>query len=120
MDIWTEPNDGPCPCQFNPIGVTSHLIEGLEAGKEYTHYMQLTSAYGKKGPVTSLVQSMFTDVIANSTEAMDTGIILRLDFQSGFGTLVKIGLMGEQGSIRREYFYLFQLAIVVFQNLFHA
>ena len=120
MDIWTVPNDGSCPCQFNPIGVTSHLIEGLEAGKEYTHYFQLTSAYGKKGPVTSLVQSMFTDVITNSTQATDTGIILRLDFQSGFGALVKVGLMGEQGSIRRKFFYLFQLAFVIFQILFHA
>ena len=108
MDIWTEPNEGSCPCQFNAIGVASHLIEGLEAGKEYTHYMQLTSAYGKKGPVTSLVQSMFTDVIANSTGATETSLQLHVTFESGVGTLVTIGLKGELGTIQRNYYYNFQ------------
>ena len=117
MDIWSVPNEGSCPCQFNPIGVTSHLIEGLEAGKEYTHYMQLTSAYGKKGPVTSLVQSMFTDVITNSTYTSDTGIILNVNFESGLGAMIKIGLMGQLGSIQREYFYVFQLVFEFFQIL---
>ena len=84
------------------------MIEGLQSGKEYTHYMQLTSAYGKKGPVTSLVQSMFTDVIENSTETTDTSLLLHVTFESGMGTLIKIGLKGELGTIQRKYYYNFQ------------
>ncbi|XP_075265258.1 uncharacterized protein LOC142357530, partial [Convolutriloba macropyga] len=107
LDIWTDPSDGSCPCQFNPIGVTSHLIEGLEAGREYTHYMQLTSAYGKKGAVTSFVQSTFTDVITNSTETTEHSVLLDVKFESGVGNKVKLELKGELGSIQREYFYEF-------------
>ena len=102
------PNEGSCPCQFDPIGVTSYLIEGLEAGREYTHYMQLTSAYGKKGAVTSFVQSMFTDVITNSTDATENSLLLDITFESGLGNVIKFGLKGEQGFIEREYFYNFQ------------
>ena len=61
--MWNEPLGGSCPCTLDPIGLLSHEVSGLVAGQDYTFYMQLTSAYGKKGPVTSFKVATYTDVV---------------------------------------------------------
>ena len=63
IDIWNRPLGGSCPCTLDAIGLLSHQVTGLVAGQDYTFYMQLTSAYGKKGPVTSFVVATYTDVV---------------------------------------------------------
>ncbi|XP_075243769.1 uncharacterized protein LOC142338020 [Convolutriloba macropyga] len=62
ITIWNQPLGGSCPCTLNAIGLLSHEVTGLVAGQDFTFYMQLTSAYGKKGPVTSFMVATYTDL----------------------------------------------------------
>ena len=65
LDIWNEPAGGSCPCTLDPIGLFSYQVTNLVAGQDYVFFMQLTSAYGKKGPVTSFKVSTYTDVVSS-------------------------------------------------------
>ena len=65
LDIWNEPSDGICPCSMNPIGLFMFQVSGLKAGQNYNFFLQLTSAYGKKGPITKIEQATYTDVVRN-------------------------------------------------------
>ena len=48
---------------MNPIGVFMFQVSGLNAGQNYNFFLQLTSAYGKKGPITRIEQATYTDVV---------------------------------------------------------
>ncbi|XP_075250734.1 uncharacterized protein LOC142342940 [Convolutriloba macropyga] len=61
LDVWTVPSEGSCPCTLDPIGLEVVQVRGLTAGQDYKLFMQLTSAYGKKGPITSFEQATYTD-----------------------------------------------------------
>ena len=65
LEIWSEPAAGSCPCSLDPVGLLSYEITGLEAGRDFEFFMQLTSAYGKKGPVTSFKVATYTDVVSS-------------------------------------------------------
>ena len=75
ITIWHQPAVGSCPCTLNAIGVLSHEVTGLVAGQDYTFYMQLTSAYGKKGPVTSFMVATFTDVVKKNNSKFREAIL---------------------------------------------
>ena len=75
----------------------------MEAGKEYTFYMQLTSAYGKLGQIVSFIQSMLTDVLVSSSiVAGPDHIILNIAIESGIGSLIEVECAGELGSFSRS------------------
>ena len=70
ITIWNQPLGGSCPCTLNAIGLLSHQVTGLVAGQDFTFYMQLTSAYGKKGPVTSFMVATYTDLVKKTNLPM--------------------------------------------------
>ncbi|XP_075258482.1 uncharacterized protein LOC142350517 [Convolutriloba macropyga] len=109
LDIWNEPVGGSCPCTLDPIGLLSHEVTGLVAGQDYTFSMQLTSAYGKKGLVTSFKVATYTDVIENSTSVGTEDLFLSVTIESGTGASIKFRITGQLGGIDRSYFHDFGL-----------
>ncbi|XP_075255812.1 uncharacterized protein LOC142348373 isoform X2 [Convolutriloba macropyga] len=109
LDIWNEPSDGICPCSMNPIGLFMFQVSGLKAGQNYNFFLQLTSAYGKKGPITKIEQATYTDVIFNVTSSTTDMIVLSLRFESGTGSEVIMGIKGQLGGIHRKYYCNFAL-----------
>ncbi|XP_075265081.1 uncharacterized protein LOC142357319, partial [Convolutriloba macropyga] len=105
IDIWNRPVGGSCPCTLDAIGLLSHQVTGLVAGQEYTFYMQLTSAYGKKGPVTSFVVATYTDVIEASTVSGTVDLLLSVSFESGTGKEVRLRITGQLSGIDRQYYH---------------
>ncbi|XP_075258494.1 uncharacterized protein LOC142350529 [Convolutriloba macropyga] len=114
VDIWNEPVGGSCPCTLNAIGTFSLEITNLEAGRNYTFYIQLTSAYGKKGVVTSFKVATYTDEIDNSTTVGTDDLVLFVDFESGTGSEVELQITGQLSGIDRIYFFSFALS-----NVYH-
>ena len=110
VDIWTNPTHSSCPCQVPATGTLTYQISGLEAGKEYTFYMQLTSAYGKVGQIVSFVQSILTDVfLTSSTSAGLDFVILTFAIESGVGSAVEVECTGEKGTFYRANYQEFRL-----------
>ncbi|XP_075239393.1 uncharacterized protein LOC142334949 [Convolutriloba macropyga] len=105
ITIWHQPAVGSCPCTLNAIGVLSYEVTGLVAGQDYTFYMQLTSAYGKKGPVTSFMMATFTDVIQASTLVGTADLLLSVSFESGTGSEVRLHITGQLSGIDRHYYH---------------
>ena len=66
LDVWSVPSEGSCPCTLDPIGLEVVQVSGLTAGQDYKLFLQLTSAYGKKGPITSFEQATYTDEVKGS------------------------------------------------------
>ena len=109
VDIWTNPRYSSCPCQVPATGTLTYQISGLEAGKEYTFYIQLTSAYGKVGLITSFVQSMLTDVfLMSSTHAGLDFVILTFLIESGVGSALEVECRGVMGTFYRANYEEFR------------
>ncbi|XP_075243813.1 uncharacterized protein LOC142338066 [Convolutriloba macropyga] len=107
LDIWNQPLGGSCPCSVNAINVYSHEVTGLVAGEEYTFFMQLTTAYGKKGPVTSLRVSTYTDTIQNSSTSGTVDLVLTVSFESGTGREIRLQITSELAGLDRKYYNTF-------------
>ncbi|XP_075250736.1 uncharacterized protein LOC142342943 [Convolutriloba macropyga] len=110
LDVWSVPSEGSCPCTLDPIGLEIVQVSGLTAGQDYKLFMQLTSAYGKKGPIESIEQAAYTDKLTNSTSSATEMVVLNVIFESGTGSEVLIGIKGQLGTIQREYSYNFAIA----------
>ncbi|XP_075258408.1 uncharacterized protein LOC142350446 [Convolutriloba macropyga] len=70
--------------------------------------MQLISAYGKRGPVTSFKLATYTDVIDNSTSVGTNSLVLSVFFESGTGSQVKIRIKSQLGGMDRMYYFYFE------------
>ena len=90
------------------VGTLSHVISGLTAGLEYTFFTQLTSVYGKKGAMTSFVQSTYTDVTEWTTNTTTNSIVLNLTIESGVGDTIDVEFQGTLGSVDYHEFIEFQ------------
>ncbi|XP_075254779.1 uncharacterized protein LOC142346155 [Convolutriloba macropyga] len=113
IDIWTVPNEGSClgGCQISAVGTDAFEITELTAGREYTVYTQLTSFYGKKGPVRHFVQSTYTDIVlSNFTTPYVDSIVFGFIIESGLGSVIVTSIRGTLGSVYQQHHDYFSLA----------
>ena len=111
MDIWHSPITGACPCNLPAIGTLTHQIHSLIAGEEYYLSTQLTSKYGKKGPIRTIIQSTYTDdVIFDDTTTTLTSLDLLVQIESGVGNQMWVDMTPELGGVTGELYKDFKLA----------
>ncbi|XP_075239291.1 uncharacterized protein LOC142334849 [Convolutriloba macropyga] len=110
MDIWHSPITGACPCNLPAIGTLTHQIHSLIAGEEYYLSTQLTSKYGKKGPIRTIIQSTYTDdVIFDDTTTTLTSLDLLVQIESGVGNQMWVDMTPELGGVTGELYKDFNL-----------